>query len=43
MVIRRGMFLLPLALALTTIMALRTFDLIYVATAGGPGTSTSAR
>jgi raffinose/stachyose/melibiose transport system permease protein len=32
---------LAVALTLTTIMALRTFDLIYVATAGGPGTSTT--
>ena len=30
---------LAVALTLTTIMALRTFDLIYVSTAGGPGTS----
>jgi raffinose/stachyose/melibiose transport system permease protein len=29
------------ALTLTIIFALRTFDLIYVATAGGPGTSTT--
>jgi raffinose/stachyose/melibiose transport system permease protein len=29
------------ALTLTTIMALRNFDLIYVATSGGPGTSTT--
>jgi raffinose/stachyose/melibiose transport system permease protein len=29
------------ALTLTTIMALRTFDLIYVSTSGGPGTSTT--
>ena len=29
------------ALTLTTIMALRTFDLIYVSTNGGPGTSTT--
>ena len=32
---------LAVALTLTTIMALRTFDLIYVATTGGPGTSTT--
>jgi raffinose/stachyose/melibiose transport system permease protein len=32
---------LAVALTITTIMALRTFDLIYVATAGGPGTSTT--
>jgi raffinose/stachyose/melibiose transport system permease protein len=32
---------LAVALTLTTIMALRTFDLIYVATQGGPGTSTT--
>jgi len=32
---------LAVALTLTTIMALRTFDLIYVSTAGGPGTSTT--
>jgi raffinose/stachyose/melibiose transport system permease protein len=32
---------LAVALTLTTIMALRTFDLIYVTTAGGPGTSTT--
>jgi raffinose/stachyose/melibiose transport system permease protein len=32
---------LAVALTLTTILALRTFDLIYVATAGGPGTSTT--
>jgi raffinose/stachyose/melibiose transport system permease protein len=32
---------LAVALTLTTIFALRTFDLIYVATAGGPGTATT--
>ena len=32
---------LAVALTLTTIMALRTFDLIYVATAGGPGSATT--
>lgn len=32
---------LAVALTLTTITALRTFDLIYVSTAGGPGTSTT--
>jgi raffinose/stachyose/melibiose transport system permease protein len=32
---------LAVALTLTTIMALRTFDLIYIATQGGPGTSTT--
>ncbi len=32
---------LAVALTLTTIMALRTFDLIYVTTAGGPGTQTT--
>ena len=32
---------LAVALTLTTIMALRTFDLIYVSTTGGPGTSTT--
>lgn len=32
---------LAVALTLTTIMALRTFDLIYVSTAGGPGTTTT--
>ena len=32
---------LSVALTLTTIMALRTFDLIYVSTSGGPGTSTT--
>jgi raffinose/stachyose/melibiose transport system permease protein len=32
---------LAVALTLTTIMALRTFDLIYVSTSGGPGTSTT--
>jgi raffinose/stachyose/melibiose transport system permease protein len=32
---------LAVALTLTTITALRTFDLIYVATSGGPGTSTT--
>ena len=32
---------MAVALTLTTIMALRTFDLIYVSTAGGPGTSTT--
>ena len=32
---------LAVALTLTTIMALRTFDLIYVSTHGGPGTSTT--
>jgi raffinose/stachyose/melibiose transport system permease protein len=32
---------LAVALTLTTIMALRTFDLIYVSTNGGPGTSTT--
>jgi raffinose/stachyose/melibiose transport system permease protein len=32
---------LAVALTLTTIFALRTFDLIYVATQGGPGTTTT--
>ena len=32
---------LAVALTLTTILALRTFDLIYVSTQGGPGTSTT--
>ena len=32
---------LAVALTLTMIMALRTFDLIYVSTNGGPGTSTT--
>jgi raffinose/stachyose/melibiose transport system permease protein len=32
---------LAVALTLTTIMGLRTFDLIYVSTQGGPGTSTT--
>ena len=32
---------LAVALTLTTIMALRTFDLIYVSTQGGPGTQTT--
>jgi raffinose/stachyose/melibiose transport system permease protein len=32
---------LSVALTLTTIMALRNFDLIYVSTSGGPGTSTT--
>jgi raffinose/stachyose/melibiose transport system permease protein len=32
---------LSVALTLTTIMALRTFDLVYVSTSGGPGTSTT--
>jgi len=32
---------LAVALTLTTIYALRTFDLIYVSTQGGPGTSTT--
>ena len=32
---------LAVALTLTTIMALRTFDLIYVSTQGGPGTWTT--
>ena len=32
---------LSVALTLTTIFALRTFDLIYVSTNGGPGTSTT--
>ena len=32
---------LAVALTLTTIYALRTFDLVYVATSGGPGTSTT--
>ena len=32
---------LAVALTLTTILALRTFDLIYITTAGGPGTSTT--
>jgi raffinose/stachyose/melibiose transport system permease protein len=32
---------LAVALTLTTIMALRSFDLIYVSTTGGPGTSTT--
>jgi raffinose/stachyose/melibiose transport system permease protein len=32
---------LAVALTLATITALRTFDLIYVSTAGGPGTSTT--
>ena len=34
---------LAVALTLTTIMALRTFDLIYVSTAGGPGTRPPSR
>lgn len=32
---------LSVALTFTTILALRTFDLIYVSTSGGPGTSTT--
>jgi raffinose/stachyose/melibiose transport system permease protein len=32
---------LAVALTLTTITALRTFDLIYVSTSGGPGTATT--
>jgi raffinose/stachyose/melibiose transport system permease protein len=32
---------LAVALTLTTITALRTFDLIYVSTSGGPGTTTT--
>ncbi|GAA2427541.1 sugar ABC transporter permease [Actinomadura vinacea] len=32
---------LAVALTLTTIMAIRNFDLIYMATSGGPGNSTS--
>jgi raffinose/stachyose/melibiose transport system permease protein len=32
---------LSVALTLTTILALRTFDLIYVSTSGGPGTTTT--
>jgi raffinose/stachyose/melibiose transport system permease protein len=32
---------LAVALTLTTIFALRTFDLVYVATSGGPGTTTT--
>jgi raffinose/stachyose/melibiose transport system permease protein len=32
---------LAVALTLTTIMALRSFDLVYVATNGGPGSSTT--
>jgi raffinose/stachyose/melibiose transport system permease protein len=32
---------LAVALTLTTIFALRTFDLVYVATSGGPGSSTT--
>jgi raffinose/stachyose/melibiose transport system permease protein len=32
---------LSVALTLTTILALRTFDLIYISTSGGPGTSTT--
>jgi raffinose/stachyose/melibiose transport system permease protein len=32
---------LAVALTLTTIIALRTFDLIYVSTQGGPGTTTT--
>jgi raffinose/stachyose/melibiose transport system permease protein len=32
---------LAVALTLTTIFALRSFDLIYVSTSGGPGTSTT--
>jgi raffinose/stachyose/melibiose transport system permease protein len=32
---------LAVALTLTTILALRTFDLIYVSTSGGPGTTTT--
>jgi raffinose/stachyose/melibiose transport system permease protein len=32
---------IAVALTLTTILALRTFDLIYVSTQGGPGTSTT--
>jgi raffinose/stachyose/melibiose transport system permease protein len=32
---------LAVALTLTTIAALRNFDLIYITTQGGPGTSTS--
>jgi raffinose/stachyose/melibiose transport system permease protein len=32
---------LAVALTLTTITALRSFDLVYVATSGGPGSSTT--
>jgi raffinose/stachyose/melibiose transport system permease protein len=32
---------IAVALTLTTIFALRTFDLVYVATSGGPGSSTT--
>jgi raffinose/stachyose/melibiose transport system permease protein len=32
---------LSVALTLTTILALRTFDLVYISTSGGPGTSTT--
>jgi raffinose/stachyose/melibiose transport system permease protein len=32
---------LAVALTLTTIFALRTFDLVYVATSGGPGSTTT--
>jgi raffinose/stachyose/melibiose transport system permease protein len=32
---------LAVALTLTTINALRSFDLIYVSTSGGPGSSTT--
>jgi raffinose/stachyose/melibiose transport system permease protein len=32
---------LAVALTLTTIAALRNFDLVYITTGGGPGTSTS--
>jgi raffinose/stachyose/melibiose transport system permease protein len=32
---------LAVALTLTTILALRTFDLVYVATSGGPGSTTT--
>jgi raffinose/stachyose/melibiose transport system permease protein len=32
---------LAVALTITVITALRTFDLIYVSTAGGPGTATT--
>ena len=32
---------LSVALTFTTILALRTFDLIYISTSGGPGTSTT--
>jgi raffinose/stachyose/melibiose transport system permease protein len=32
---------LAVTLTLTTIMALRTFDLIYISTNGGPGTTTT--